>query len=75
MRVDWDGSVARLLRNDAVVVEIEYGSSGLQFGPQALFASLGTSRPLEVGTAGMPVGATFSDVVIEGITGSEATCG
>lgn len=75
MRVEWDGSVARLLRNDVMVVEIEYGSSGLQFGPQSLFASLGTSRPLEVGTAGMPVGATFSDVVIEGITGAEATCG
>ena len=75
MRVEWDGSFARLLRNDALVVEIEYGSSGLQFGPQALFASLGTSRPLEVGTAGMPIGATFSDVVIEGITGAEATCG
>jgi hypothetical protein len=75
LRVEWDGSFARLLRNDALVVEIEYGSTGLQFAPQTLFASLGTSRPLEVDTAGMPVGATFSDVVIEGITGAEATCG
>ncbi len=75
MRVEWDASGSRLLRNDALVLEIDSSASGLGFGPQALYASLGNPRPLDVDTAGMPVGITFSDVVIEGITGAEASCG
>ncbi|MCA9707367.1 MAG: hypothetical protein KDK70_16050 [Myxococcales bacterium] len=75
LRVEWDALGSRLLRNGALVLDIDASASGLFFGPQALYASLGTPRPLDVDTAGMPVGATFSDVVIEGITGPEATCG
>ena len=41
-----------------------------------LYVSLGNPRPLEVESAGMPIGAVFSDVVIEGWTGpASATCG
>jgi hypothetical protein len=75
LRVEWDGSHARYVRNDEVVLEIDYGSSGLHFGPRELYASLGTSRPTAVDTASMPIGITFSDVVIEGWTGAEAICG
>jgi hypothetical protein len=51
------------------VLAIDWGASGLSFGPEALYASPGDPRPLEVDTAGMPIGAVFSDVVIEGWTG------
>lgn len=75
LRVEWDDTGSRLYRNDALVLEIDSSAAGTFFGPQALYASLGNPRPLEVDTAAMPIGVTFSDVVIEGITGPEATCG
>lgn len=75
LRVEWDAGGSRLYRNGAPVLDIDASASGLTFGPQALYASLGTPRPLDVDTAGMPVGVTFSDVVIEGITGAQASCG
>lgn len=76
LRVEWGGGVTRLLRNDAAVVTIDWASSGLSFAPAELFVSLGTSRAEDVDTAGMPIGAVFSDVRIEGWTGPEAaTCG
>lgn len=75
LRVEWDDLGSRLYRNDALVLDIDSSAAGTFFGPQALFASLGTPRPLDVDTAAMPVGITFSDVVVEGITGPEAACG
>lgn len=75
LRVEWDASGSRYYRNDALVLDIDASASGLTFGPQTLYASLGNPRPNDVGDAGMPVGITFSDVVIEGILGAEATCG
>jgi hypothetical protein len=75
LRVEWNESGSRLVRNGEVVLEVDSSGSGLTFGPQALYASLGTPRPNDVAAAGMPVGITFSDVVIAGITGPEATCG
>lgn len=74
LRVEWADGMTRYLRNDAVVLEIDWSGSGLSFGPQALYVSIGTSRPEEVDTASMPLGAVFRDVVIEGITGPLATC-
>ena len=75
LRVEWDAMGSRLLRNGELVLDIDASASGLSLGPQALYASLGTPRPLDVDTAGMPVGVTYSDVVVEGTTGPEATCG
>lgn len=75
IRVEWDDAGSRLFRNDVMVLDIDSSAAGTFFGPQALYASLGTPRPIEVDTAAMPIGITFSDVVVEGITGPEATCG
>lgn len=76
LRVEWKDGVTRYLRNGNEVLKIEWGDSGLTFGPEDLYISLGNPRPLEVDTAGMPIGAVFSDVVIEGMTGpASATCG
>ncbi len=75
LRVEWGNGFTRYSRNDVVVLEIDWSASGLEFGPDELHISLGTSRPLAVGTASMPIGAVFSDLVVEGIEGSEvATC-
>lgn len=73
-RVEWAGGITRLLRNDVEVVSIDWSESGLIFGPDTVHFSLGTSRADAVGDAGMPIGAVFSDVVVDGIEGPLATC-
>ncbi len=76
LRVEWKDGVTRFLRNGGEVLTIEWAESGQTFGPEDLYISLGNPRPLEVDSAGMPIGAVFSDVVIEGWTGpASATCG
>jgi hypothetical protein len=60
--------------NGVEVLAIDWSASGLTFGPEALHFSLGTPRPQDVGTASMPIGATFSDVVVDGVEGDLATC-
>jgi len=75
LRVEWADGFTRYLRNDQVVLEIDWSTSGLSFAPQELYVSIGTPRPEDVDSASMPIGAVFSDVVIEGTTGPEATCG
>ena len=74
LRIEWGGGTTRLLRNGNVVHAIDWSASGLQFGPAELHFSIGTSRPDAVDTAGMPIGAVFSDLVIEGTQGETATC-
>lgn len=75
LRAEWGDGITRYSRNQTVVLEIDWSSSGLEFGPDELHISLGTARPLAVGTASMPIGAVFSDLVVEGLVGSEvATC-
>ncbi len=74
LRVEWGGGVTRYLRNDVEVLTIDWSASGLGFGPSELHLSLGTSRPLDVGAASMPIGAVFSDVSIQGTIGEEETC-
>lgn len=76
LRVAWADGVTRYYRDDVEVLAIDWSSTGLTFGPQALYVSLGNPRPEEVDSAGMPIGAVFSNVVIEGWTGPEtAVCG
>jgi MYXO-CTERM domain-containing protein len=74
-RVEWGDGTTRLLRNGAEVVSIDWSESGIAFGPSELHFSLGTPRPLEVDTASMPIGAVFSDVVVDGVEGPLSTCG
>jgi hypothetical protein len=75
LRIEWADGVTRYLRNGVETLVVEWGDTGLEFAPSELHASLGTSRPLDVGDASMPVGAVFSDVVVEGVIGDEVeTC-
>jgi hypothetical protein len=74
MRIEWGDGVTRLLRNGVMVHSIDWSESGLVFGPQELHFSLGTSRPDAVGTAALPVGMVFSDLVVDGVEGPLATC-
>lgn len=76
LRIEWKDGVTRYLRNDAEVLSIDWASSGLSFGPEDLHVSLGSARADAVDTAGMPIGAVFSDLTIEGWTGpASSTCG
>ncbi|MBL9102877.1 MAG: hypothetical protein JNL82_18155 [Myxococcales bacterium] len=76
LRIEWKDGLTRYLRNGQEVLSVDWTASGLGFGPDELYISLGNPRPLEVGTAGMPIGAVFSDLVVEGWTGPPAaTCG
>ena len=76
LRVAWADGVTRYFRNDVEVLSIDWAGSGFSFGPQALYVSLGNPRPEEVDTAGMPIGAVFSNLVVEGWTGPVTpTCG
>jgi hypothetical protein len=73
-RIEWGAGKTRLLRQGALVHEIDWSASGLAYGPADLRISLGTPRPLDVPSAAMPIGAVFSDVKIEGVVGPEASC-
>jgi len=75
LRVEWGGGVTRLVRNGGVVHTIDWSSTGLEFGPEELHFSIGTSRPAAVGTAAMPIGAVFSNVLVTGTeVAAVATC-
>lgn len=74
MRIEWGAGRTRYLRNGAVVLTIDWSRSGLAFGPSELHFSLGTSRPSGVGDAQLPVGAIFSDLVVDGVEGPVARC-
>ncbi len=73
MRVEWGGGVSRLFRDGVEILSSTW--SGFDFGPSDPHISLGSSRADAVGTAGMPVGAVFSDLVVDGVEGPLATCG
>jgi hypothetical protein len=75
LRVEWADGFTRYLRNGVVVLEIDWSTTGLSFAPQELYVSIGTPRPEDVAGASMPIGAVFTDLVIEGWTGPEASCG
>lgn len=75
LRVEWGGGFTRYLRNGGVVLEIDWSASGTSFGPEALYVSIGTPRPEDVFEASMPIGAVFSDLVVEGTIGTHVTCG
>jgi len=74
IRIEWGAGVTRLLRNGVEAVRIDWADSGLVFGPDTLHFSLGTPRPDSVGSAAMPIGAVFSDLVVDGVEGPVAMC-
>jgi hypothetical protein len=74
LRIEWGGGTTRLLRNGDPVVTIDWSGSGLEFAPSELHFSIGTSRPSAVGTAAMPIGAVFSDLLITGTEGPVGAC-
>lgn len=74
LRVEWGNGHARYLRNGSVVHDIDYSASGFSYTPGEQHFSLGTSRPSAVGSAGMPIGAIFSDVVVSGVEGQTWIC-
>jgi hypothetical protein len=74
LRVEWGGGRTRYLRNGAEVLSIRWADSGLTFGPSDLHLSLGTARPSAVTEAQLPVGAVFSDLVVDGVEGALARC-
>jgi hypothetical protein len=70
IRVEWNAaSGARLLRNGVEVVSHTWPSTN-SFAPSVLHFSFGTSRSTVIPEAGLPVGAVFSDLVVEGTTGA-----
>jgi hypothetical protein len=74
LKVTWGNGKATYSRDGVDVWTNDYASTGLVFGPSELHFTLGCSRHDAVDNAGMPIGATFSDVVVQGITGPVATC-
>lgn len=74
MRIEWGSGRTRYLRNGAVVLTIDWSGSGMTFGPSSLHMSLGTARPSGVSSAQLPVGAVFSDLVVDGVEGELARC-
>lgn len=74
IRIEWGSGRTRYLRNGAQVLSIDWSRTGLTFGPSELHMSLGTSRPSAVDYAILPVGAVFSDLVVDGTEGALAVC-
>jgi hypothetical protein len=73
-KVEWGGGHAKLYRNGGLLHDVDYSGAG-EFGPDTQHFSLGTSRSTGVGSSGLPVGAVFSDVIVDGVEGPKAaTC-
>lgn len=70
IRLEWGDGTMRLLRNGALVLSVDWSASGVTFAPDTLHFALGSPRP----TAYLPVGAVFSDLVVDGVEGARATC-
>jgi hypothetical protein len=76
IRLEWGDGISRVLRNGTEVVSVDWSESGIAFGPHELHFMLGNSRNGAVGDgASMPIGAVFSDIVVDGTEGPIATCG
>lgn len=71
MRIEWGGGHSRLLRDGAEVVSVDW--TGFEFGPSELHMMLGSPRN-DGGLSSMPIGATFSDLVVDGVEGPLAVC-
>jgi hypothetical protein len=74
IKVTWGNGQSTYSRNGVDVWTNNYSTSGLAFGPAELHFTIGCPRHDAVGDAGMPIGATFSNVVVHGIEGPVETC-
>ena len=74
IKIRWGNGTATYSRDGVDVWTNDYTQSGLAFGPSELHFTLGCPRNAAIGDAGMPIGATFSDVVVQGIEGPLETC-
>jgi MYXO-CTERM domain-containing protein len=74
LRVEWADGHSRLLRDGVEVLEIDWSGSGLVFGPEELHMMIGSPRN-DGGLSAMPMGARFSDLVVDGQMGPVETCG
>lgn len=73
VRVEWGGGTTRLLRDGVEVVGIDWSGAGVGFGPDTLHLMIGSPRN-DGGLSSMPMGARFSDLVVDGDPGPLATC-
>jgi hypothetical protein len=74
LKVSWGNGKATYSRDGVDVWTNDYSATGLTFGPAELHFTIGCARHDAIGDAGMPIGATFSDVVVQGVQGPVATC-
>ncbi len=71
-RFEWGSGHTRLLRDGTEILASDW--TGYTFGPSDLHLALGSARADAVGTAGMPIGAVYSDLLVDGTEGALATC-
>lgn len=74
IKVRWGNGQATYSRDGVDVWTNDYSQSGLFFGPSDLHFTIGCPRADAISDAGMPIGATFSDVIVEGEQGPMTTC-
>jgi len=74
IKVTWGKGKATYSRDGVDVWTNDYSATGLTFGPAELHFTIGCARHDAIGDAGMPIGATFSDVVVQGTQGPLGTC-
>jgi hypothetical protein len=69
IRIAWTESGAILMRNGVLVAQLDWTGT-TSFGPTVLHFALGSSRPDQIDQSGMPIGAVFSDVRVDGLIGT-----
>jgi hypothetical protein len=72
LRLEWGDGQTRYWRNDTLVHSLTWNER--VFAPEQLHFSIGSSRSVDIGEAGLPIGAVFSDLSIQGNEGDVATC-
>jgi hypothetical protein len=75
-KVEWSATSARYFRNGSQVHQVDWSSSGFVWGPEQMHVLLGSARNVLAPDVGMPVGVTYSNVIIRGNEGAAGpTCG
>ena len=74
VRIEWADGRTRLLIDGAEILSIDWSESGLTYGPSDVHMMLGSARNDAVDASSMPIGAVFSDLVVDGVEGPLATC-
>ncbi len=69
IRVAWGDGKTTYSRNGVVVVTVDWSGWNIDYGPSELHFMLGSPRPTAVGYSRVPVGAVYSDLVVDGTIG------